>query len=149
MESHGLHLSLENLIEGIKFHSSVGIFPPFSPSKEKIWASLHDQVFPLMREGILTPFYWCKMQILLGCITTAGWLRLLCVHLEYFVIMQPNQSRNTSFWPMCIISIISICDVYLSGIRNIHACMCTAASKTSRMNKRCSPKGCSTRCLFV
>lgn len=57
MESHGLHLSLDNLIEGIKFHSSVGIFPPFLPSKEKIRASLHDQVFPLMREGIFTPFY--------------------------------------------------------------------------------------------
>jgi len=66
MGSHGLHLSLHNLIKTITFHSSVEIFFFLSHlQKRKLWASQHDQVFSLMQEGIFTPFYLGKKKILL------------------------------------------------------------------------------------
>lgn len=103
--------------------------------KRKFWASQDHQMFSLMPEGILTPFCCWKMQILLIRLYNSS--RLIMSAYAHFM-RQLNQSRDTSSWPICIISRISICDAYLSGIRNIQACMSTAACKSSCMKKCCS-----------
>lgn len=61
-----IQASPHSLIETIKFHSPVDLFFFLShQQKRKFWASQDDQMFSLMPEGILTPFYCWKMQILL------------------------------------------------------------------------------------